>query len=232
MLIFWSTHKQDLIRQGACVGECPLCNQEQAIAVYNVSQTDRVYGMKLAETLVNKLIACEVCGGTFQIPKKANIKVDSEWKISDGLAALADKCGHTLADRNIEMVNRKSIEALLRRIASTRASLDISISPKNFLLSILLGIVAAGLLTLISSVGFSILPVDTFGHGFIGLFGGFILSVVGLPVRDLVKFNKTKRADELRYFMKKLNLTKDDLRKVSDSLPSKDFKIQGLVANL
>ena len=232
MLIFWSSHKQQFARQGAFVELCPLCNQEQPFALYDVSQTDRIYGVKIAETVVDKFCSCEVCGFSMGLHKKDQIQIDSDWQISDGLAALANTLVYPLADQNAKMISHDTILVLLRRIASTKASFDVNIRPMNFLFALLASILTGGLFATLASNGFRFSSTDAFGHGFMGAIAGFGICLLALSIRDLIYHNKTKREKELRFFMGKLNLSVNDVKAVSDALASKEHKIKAIVESL
>lgn len=229
IFIFFSSHNQHFKQTGSYIEHCSECKQEQPHALYEISQTDAIYGIKVKDTLLSKIVACEICGNAKQINKKTVIKFGSPWTIDISIADLAHQINYVLADQSLTAVNKNSVTALVNRIASTKDSLDIAVSLVGWLCAVAGAITLGLVLGLLSHLGLNILGGDTLAHIFAGIWIGFFLGLITPTVIQLIQHNKTKRLAELKFYMSKLRIGSDEVKQYVKEMPSMNNKARDLI---
>lgn len=213
MFILIATHTQASRFRGSHLLHCPNCDQVQPHGHFAISQTDAVWFIEVAETEVDTLSVCEVCGHAIAFPPRQPFVLSRKWKLADGVEALADATGWNGPRPLPDPVSPRTISALVRRIAKSKPHLHLDVMPEVAIFAALGGIAGGALLGFIRAGGRMIFDrIDTFGHAMIGSMLGILAG--GLAGATWKVFRRRRRLyrDEILAFQWKLGLTVEQLK--------------------
>lgn len=232
MFFIHSSHVKSLARKGSYISPCPMCRQEQPHSLYDMTQRDAIYGLKIKDTVVDRLSLCEICGAATWVGKKTCISVGPPWAITTPIEELAKATGYTLVDPQLAPVNKNTVEALLRRIANTPNSRDIVVPPIGYAIALLAAAACGALCWWLGENSIALFSQDPVNQTFVGIAGGGLVGLIVPTGWKLKQHNKGKRKDELLSFMKKLALTLEHIKTCAAEMRPHDYKVAILVEHV
>ncbi|MBI1310268.1 hypothetical protein GC176_03095 [bacterium] len=228
-MFIYSSHKQFLTLLGYCIQECSLCGQQQPTGVYELTQTDAVYGIELKDTVLQRLLCCEVCGSADAVHRKEPVPQHTlHWPIGQPLSQLAELTGQTLATSAIEPINDHTLVAMMKRALSVRKSAEGQISLKGILTGIS-GVVVGGTAGWIAFACGIEIGKDDFQNTVLGVLVGGLSGISYQTIKEIRAANRSLHRDELLPFMLRWSVTATQLQTALDREMVNDDRFDRLV---
>ncbi len=211
-MFFLSIHTQRIKAIGYRVSDCPACVQQQPFGVYELSQSDALYGITVKNTILQRFERCEVCGTINPLDKKAEVAMAADWQPGDSITTLASATGVPLVDPDVNPINDATIVALIQRVMSLEHKFDGNITVMGWVA----GVVVGGVIGWIAwHAGLAIGKDDFQNVIFLG-FPSAITGIVVRTVREIRESNRNMYHDELAFSAQKWGLTVNRIREALD----------------
>lgn len=196
--------------------DCHACDQQQPFGVYELTQSDAIYGIKIMDTLLQRFESCEVCGTVNPLNKKAAVSMTTEWRVGVPIENLAQLTGVQVRDPNRHPINDKSLTALMSRVMSMAHKFDGNITIMGWAAGVIGGVVGgaiAWVLWLVSvAIGTDKLETLAVLCPTLGILAGIIIRTI----TEIAARNRDMYHNELLFSMRKWGISVDRIGQALD----------------